>query len=152
MKECRGCGQVKPLTEYYKGRGMADGHVNHCKACKRSYQRDKSERLRGTDEWKSARARYARKRKLRDVYGITLEDYEAALERQNGQCAICGTSDPGRDSLFFPVDHDHATGDVRGLLCHACNLGVGNFADDPERLIAAAAYLLSSRNLFEVSF
>jgi hypothetical protein len=78
---------------------------------------------------------------FRRKYGITLADYEKLLAAQQNRCAICSTLTPGGRGEHFHVDHDHATGVVRGLLCHNCNLGVGSFKDQPERLEAAATYL-----------
>ena len=84
-----------------------------------------------------------RKRKsyLKTTFGLTLEDYETMLAAQDGKCAICGTLDPGRGSPYFHVDHCHATNTVRGLLCNGCNLGLGHFKDDTDRLNMAIAYL-----------
>lgn len=62
------------------------------------------------------------------------------LEEQNGVCAICFSPPLPRDRLF--VDHCHASGAVRALLCRPCNTGIGMLKDDPDRLMAAAAYLL----------
>jgi hypothetical protein len=73
-------------------------------------------------------------------YGITREDYERMLADQGGRCLLCHT-DKCEDGGKLCVDHDHATGKVRGLLCRACNLMVGNSGDSPERLRLAAAYL-----------
>lgn len=77
--------------------------------------------------------------KLRRAYGITVEEYEELLDRQDGVCAICkGTN---VDSRRLHVDHCHRTNKVRGLLCFRCNtlLGAGN--DDVDLLQAAAEYL-----------
>lgn len=62
------------------------------------------------------------------------------LATQGGRCAICREL-PGRKALH--VDHDHASGRVRGLLCFRCNAGLGNFRDDPGTLKAALSYLSS---------
>jgi hypothetical protein len=78
---------------------------------------------------------------LKTKYGMTPEDYDALLARQNGACAICRTR-PGRR---LGVDHCHATSTVRGLLCHGCNLGIGAFKDQPTSLRAAAAYVEAAR-------
>jgi hypothetical protein len=59
-------------------------------------------------------------------YGLSLQDYRAMLERQGKVCGICKT--PGKPLC---VDHCHATGKVRGLLCRDCNLGLGNYKDNP---------------------
>lgn len=67
---------------------------------------------------------------------IDLEKFEAMLVEQDGHCAICE-----RETEKLCIDHDHATGIVRGLLCVTCNTGLGKFKDDPERLRAAAVYL-----------
>lgn len=64
------------------------------------------------------------------------------LAAQGGGCAICGSAAIfDRSHKRICVDHDHATGKVRGLLCGCCNLGIGYFKDDPKRIEAAARYL-----------
>jgi hypothetical protein len=143
---------MKPLTEYYAHPGMEDGRLGNCKDCRRTYQRDKNDRLRDDPKYRATRARYSRNGKLRNTYGITPDEYEVLLAEQGGKCAICGTDDPGRGSEFFPVDHDHQTGERRGLLCHECNLGIAHFGDDPDRLLAAAAYLLARQDVLGVVF
>jgi hypothetical protein len=82
-----------------------------------------------------------RKNHLKAQFGITPEDYDRMYAEQNGVCVVCGTASPGRSSSYFHVDHCHATNVVRGLLCNGCNLGLGHFKDDKERLSAAIAYL-----------
>jgi hypothetical protein len=73
-------------------------------------------------------------------YGLSLQDYRAMLERQGNICGICKT--PGKPLC---VDHCHATGKVRGLLCRDCNLGLGNYKDNPVFTRAATAYLEAAR-------
>lgn len=89
------------------------------------------------------RASY-RDKELRRNFGITLEDYKRMLLEQNGVCAIClrpETSVRWGKLQPLAVDHCHTTGKVRALLCNNCNVGIGTFGDDPERLMRAAAYL-----------
>jgi len=91
-------------------------------------------------------ARSRRNAKLKHDHGITVDEYEAILENQSGGCAICGSrsaNNGSRTNLF--VDHCHETSAVRGLLCNPCNLGLGNFMDNPELLIKAANYVDKSR-------
>jgi hypothetical protein len=71
-------------------------------------------------------------------FGLSLEDYERRLDAQDGGCAGCGAR-PGDGVLA--VDHDHATGRVRGLLCRGCNVALGQVRDAPETLRRLAAYL-----------
>lgn len=72
-------------------------------------------------------------------YGITKEEYENKLEEQNGRCAICnGTNKNGR---ALAVDHDHETGDIRGLLCGQCNVVLGMAHDKVDVLASAISYL-----------
>lgn len=70
---------------------------------------------------------------------FTVEEYADLLELQGGRCAICRRW-PGKRRLA--VDHCHATGTVRGLLCMRCNAGLGLFRDDFEAMQAAADYLI----------
>lgn len=79
------------------------------------------------------------------LYGLSPDRYEELMLAQDGRCAICRSDAwPGKGNRPH-VDHDHATGKVRGLLCASCNNGLGRFADDPERLRAAADYLERNR-------
>lgn len=85
--------------------------------------------------------------------GITQQDRDALLEAQGGRCAICQTDNPGT-SKGWQLDHDHeccAPGTKRcgkcnrGLLCHACNVGLGFFRDSDHLLNAALEYLSDHR-------
>ena len=75
--------------------------------------------------------------KLKRVYGMSLRDFDLMLAQQRGVCAVCGEQPARR----LCVDHCHATGKVRGLLCSPCNLAIGQFKDSPARLRKAAAYI-----------
>jgi hypothetical protein len=72
-------------------------------------------------------------------YGITYDEYHALLANQDGNCAICKRHQTSVGPLV--VDHDHNSRRVRGLVCHACNLGLGKFNDDPYLLGWARDYL-----------
>jgi len=78
------------------------------------------------------------------IYGITGRLYRSIIERQNGLCAICGRSLLDEAGWNLEIDHDHRTGVVRGLLCARCNVGLGFFQDDPDRLVRAADYIRRS--------
>lgn len=95
------------------------------RAWKRSYMR----------EYRKNNYAVQKDRELRQQYGITLADYNAILESQGGCCAICG-----EDSRLH-LDHNHKTDEIRGILCQACNHGLGRFKDDPALLRKAADYL-----------
>ena len=74
---------------------------------------------------------------------MTVEDYDALMEKQNGQCAICKTNELtfGRGLV---VDHNHKTGQIRGLLCSHCNVILGHANDDTKVLASAIQYLEST--------
>lgn len=101
-----------------------------------------------TDAWRKTNPGAAkasdRKWELKKFYGLTVPQFNAMVLAQGGCCAICDSANPGlvngkqRD---WSVDHDHATGVVRGLLCRGCNTGLGHFMDDPARLLAAERYI-----------
>ncbi len=81
-----------------------------------------------------------RDRNLKTKYGITLEQWNKLWAEQGEVCAICGTDTP-TNNRGWATDHDHETGAVRGILCFSCNTGLGSFADSPEVLLKAVAYL-----------
>lgn len=73
---------------------------------------------------------------------LTFAEFQAMKERQEHLCALC-KGPPGRKGLC--VDHHHATGRVRALLCSNCNSGIGKLKDSPELLEAAASYVRSHK-------
>lgn len=103
------------------------------------------ERWKSDPEYRAkqlAQKRALPKEKLREYhvkayYGISPEEYNALLQKQSGRCAIC--EQPPKKTLH--VDHCHETGRVRGLLCHFCNIGLGHFGEDIERMKRAIRYL-----------
>lgn len=78
--------------------------------------------------------------KRKSAFGITLADYNAMLEKQNHQCAICGKS-PEQNQKRLAVDHCHTTNKIRGLLCSTCNKAIGLFSDNIPQLQSAIQYL-----------
>lgn len=123
-KPCEVCGEPIPTSRR--------GNAVYCSPlCKQRSQRSVSPRAQ----------RNRKGENLSYLYGITVEEFDALLAAQDGKCAICGVSEfPGRGNRPH-VDHCHTTGAVRGILCHFCNLGLGNFRDRPDLLESAAAYL-----------
>lgn len=71
---------------------------------------------------------------------MTAEQWDAMFEGQGRACRICRASEPGGRGVWH-TDHCHTTRKVRGILCHYCNVGLGNFKDDPALLGAAIGYL-----------
>lgn len=88
-----------------------------------------------------------RETQLRKEFGITSQRYAEMLQEQGGTCAICEGQQTYRGKKALAVDHCHATGVVRGLLCNHCNHALGHAKDDPERLRAMADYLERSRGV-----
>jgi hypothetical protein len=90
-----------------------------------------------------------RKYHLKVKYGLTLEEFDLLWIIARGNCSICEqplimpTKSKGQPLNAVAIDHDHSTGNVRGLLCNACNKGLGLFKDDPVRLNKAKEYLES---------
>lgn len=125
-RTCAACGDEKPL-------GQFRGAATHCKACVSAEGRRKRRN--------PAARRAARDARYRRLYGITLADYERLRRKQRNRCAICERPPYPVGSRLVP-DHNHATGEVRGLLCQPCNSGLGLMGEKPERLVAAAKYLL----------
>jgi hypothetical protein len=86
-----------------------------------------------------------RVRQLRDKYGLEIEEYECLAIDQNFCCKICGIHQEQCASGHLSVDHDHITGQIRGLLCPRCNSLIGFAQDNTRVLIQAISYLKSSK-------
>lgn len=103
-----------------------------CTVCR---QRKKSASVEQRRELKSHRDAHAQRRRLK-TYNLTQEQYDFLLVTQEHMCSICKNVEP------TVIDHNHQTGEVRGLLCNACNTGIGLLKDDPLVLDRAIHYLL----------
>lgn len=100
-------------------------------------------REKGRERMRAPRAKARMKAwSLRKKYGFTPDEYLAFRESRGNACEICGDT---RGPLV--IDHDHETGKVRGLLCHPCNLMLGNGRDSADRLRAGVEYLEKRRTL-----
>jgi hypothetical protein len=149
MKRCSKCNKEKPLTKFHKRSGRKNSFGSWCKDCMNEHskiyrikniekenRRRKNYRACHKKEMKEVSIRYNLKRQ----FNLTPEQYDDILTKQNGRCAICGIHQSEID-YRLAVDHSHSTGNVRGLLCHQCNMGIGNLNDSVEILRKAIEYL-----------
>lgn len=83
---------------------------------------------------------------IRKKYGMEIEEYYKRFNNQKELCKICSKKEKSRDKRLLSVDHDHKTGENRGLLCHNCNVGLGLFNDNIKTLQKAIKYLKSHLN------
>lgn len=137
-KKCGWCGETKPLDCFYKTRGYARGHCKEC-AVERMKQYQAEKRRADPDHY--------RLRKLQRDFGISLVVYTAIAQRQSGVCAICKESETEKAARSpdviknLAVDHDHTTGEIRGLLCRRCNTAIGQIGESLTWLKSAILYL-----------
>ena len=140
VRECRRCGETKPLADFQVYDTTRGRRRHRCRPCENERVLNHRSAQREADPEGYAGRQMAITRKHR--YGVTPEDYARMLSDQDGGCAICGSTSPRNGKkVHLAVDHDHATGQVRGLLCDPCNNGLARFGDDPGRLLRAASYL-----------
>lgn len=146
QKICTKCGEPKLLSEFVLNKNERDGHGRWCKKC------SAIDAVRYRRENRTKVAESKRKYRLKRQYDLSVADWEALLASQGGVCAGCGTDTAGGHGSFH-IDHDHnccpgikSCGKcIRGLLCCACNQGIGFLGDDPERLRKLANYIEKTR-------
>lgn len=115
-KLCKRCKEEKPLSAFNKrSKGTKDGYQSYCRDCT------------------NAAANRTNNIKYFGIDTTSLRAY--LMEKQGGKCAICG------EHKKLCLDHDHANGIFRGLLCDGCNHGLGMFRDNPKLLQSAITYL-----------
>lgn len=162
-KYCPKCSQHLPLEMFGKNKAHTNGIRNYCKSCHRlgcaqwsaknrdkvlehrrqyyqkNQQRVKERLQKQKHENPEVFKLWMHRGKLKK-YGLTEHSYESLKKAQNGVCAICGKADKIK---MLAVDHDHKSGQVRGLLCSKCNIGLGCFKDNIKLLVGAVDYLNS---------
>ena len=150
-KICKKCERSQPIiTHFYKDKTLKDGHKNTCKTCFGAYL--KSIKHITNANIRKRRSKYPevrradKNRKLKHVFGITIEQYEAMEKAQKNLCAICDREETSinhssKKRSRLSIDHCHITNKVRGLLCGNCNRTLGLMRDSIELLENAIKYL-----------
>ena len=138
-KTCSKCKQEKPIGDFGRNKPSKDGYRSDCSECHSKYWIPYKEKVQPLQ----------RDNHIKRSYGLTREEYQALLDKQQGVCASCGlpqTVNHYGKLLPLAVDHDHKTGEVRGLLCISCNRALGYLFDDPERIEALLRYARNNKN------
>lgn len=112
----------------------------------KSYDRRRKVKQREESPGYRERMKVDRKMFHLKKFGLTKDDFDKLLDQQGGGCACCGRKMNAVKGRRFAVDHDHKTGKVRGLLCHNCNLGIGQLGDDLDGVLRAVDYLRRSQS------
>jgi len=124
------------------GPGNAEWKLRHKRG---TWSKAKKERNKERQrDYRSAHPERVKNTILKRLYGISMADYLAMHDGQNGLCAICSkpeTSVIRGKTISLAVDHCHETGTVRKLLCAKCNKGIGSFSHDADLLAKAIKYL-----------
>ena len=124
---CSGCGTTEIDKFYVDASGKRTN--KDCKECHKA---------KAKNRWQ-AKSVLDKRLTVAHRYGLTAEQYIALADQHGGKCGICGEIPKTARGLH--IDHCHATGKVRGLLCHSCNVGIGALRDDPKLLSKALEYL-----------
>lgn len=138
--EARAAGKVR----YMPDSPCRRGHVCERYVCNDRCVECDNISCRDTHPSYNTRYERTRKHKLKTLYGITPAQFDQMREDQNNTCAICSSPFESRKQVH--VDHNHATGRVRGLLCTRCNMGIGYFKENTDALLAAVEYLTQQLN------
>lgn len=133
-KTCSKCIENKPVSEFRKDRKYKDGYFAWCKHCHKQYARQW--RLSNPEKDRAI----GRRAYLKATFGISMEQYNHMFSQQNGRCAICNTHQT-KLTKILGVDHNHATSQVRGLLCSFCNTAIGLLKENPVLFQSSIAYL-----------
>lgn len=139
---CWSCKTEQSADNFHKG-------SDRCKSCAKiyaaKYRAANKEKAQASSKASYNKNREAHLKRMKErhferEYGLLKFEYELLFVKQNNSCAICGkVSGKGSDKLV--VDHDHETGQVRGLLCRLCNTSLGGFKDNKDLLKQAINYL-----------
>lgn len=164
MKTCSHCGLEKASDSFHSDRRSKDGLTRKCKACTSTYQEQyraqnremvlakKRAYRKANREAEAVRHRawaeknhksnvsYHRDWHLLRKYNLSAVEWDAMFEAQGRICAICG--DPKSHSRNgWHTDHCHETNQVRGILCHHCNIALGHIRDSPDLALKLYSYL-----------
>jgi hypothetical protein len=149
QKTCKKCGNTKNASEFSNSKNIFVWCKKCCAESAAKWRAGNPEKAKQNDsspKKKKRQKEYGRVYRLFRKYGVTMEDYSALFEKQGGACAICRNPPTALNSVsgVLNVDHDHRTGQVRGLLCRNCNTALEGFKDEVKLIDAARDYLTAS--------
>lgn len=135
---CSCCKEEKDKTSFYVSKTHKRGLTSYCKDCTRitqqkNYKRNGARYNTTKKSWRRANPEKAKSYHIKNKYGLSLIEFR---DMMSDPCAVCGSVQD------LEIDHNHETGEVRGTLCHGCNVAIGFMHEDPKRLVAAAHYLM----------
>lgn len=134
MKTCSTCKIEKPYTEFHRDSHTSDGYRFACKSCRSAWHKKNYDPANN------------RRKHLKTTYGVSVEEFEEQLRRQNGKCPIClvvlrVAVEDSYASDTAVIDHDHDHDFLRGILCSKCNKSLGLAGDNEEGLARFQHYL-----------
>ena len=132
--QCNKCNEYKPASSFFKEASSKRGYRYACKECEaprfKKYRKDNQDKVSAT------RLSWNRKKQ----YNFPPDLFNERFDEQGQVCAICKSPNAGGRGAFH-ADHDHDSSQPRGVLCHNCNVALGNFKDNLEILQSAIEYL-----------
>jgi hypothetical protein len=133
LVKCVKCAEEKPRDAFSPDKNKANGLASWCRCCKNTRLRErwKAGEINHVSRWQS---------RIKHRYGLSKEGFDNLWAANDGRCHICTTQLTVEHS-GYAIDHNHETGEVRGLLCPTCNSGLGHFKDSVGVLEAAIEYL-----------
>jgi hypothetical protein len=156
-RKCSNCKIDKELNSdnFCKDKHSKTGFVYACRICSAARQRqwvvNNPGKVKEYNDRNNANAKTyyqtpkgiisSRRAHLKRMFGITLEQYETKLIEQNYGCSICGKPEMNSKNKVLCVDHNHTTGQIRGLLCGLCNSGLGKFLENKQLLLNTIKYI-----------
>lgn len=166
MRTCTVCKELKDDSLFYKHHSIKPNGIRaRCDDCRNLYRRkahlkDSNIKRGQSNSWNAKNreklAKLGRDNRKKDPrrfkgyslksdFNLSIEEYDALLQIQNGLCAICKKPETSKHQSGkvkdLAVDHSHDTNVIRGLLCWVCNTGIGKLGDSPELLREAANYI-----------
>lgn len=139
LKYCPGCTKIKKFKEFNNSKNSNNGYSSHCTLCSRILSKKYYTPDKGIKRYKKHKEHLTSYR-LERKFGITLKDYNHKLKEQEGKCMICNMTEE-QNGKRFAVDHNHATGKVRDLLCGNCNAAIGFLQENINIVKKAVLYI-----------
>ena len=142
-KHCWACDTTKPVEQFARNKSKNDGLATECKQCVSRISKDR---------YKDNPTKKKNER-LRRAFDITYDEYKVMLDEQGGVCAICKQPEMSMSYgkvKYLAIDHDHTTGEIRGLLCNNCNRCLGLLKDNIDTMYAMVEYIKQNKSKIKV--